>query len=206
MSGVKLRFWRWLGVEQPLYDHAYVRISTNGTTWTTVWQNAATIEDNAWTLVEYDISAIADGQDKVYLRFTMGATDGAWNYCGWNIDDLEVSAYKCELNPDADADDIPDAIDNCPLVYNPGQEDTDSNGVGDACCCAGFKGNMDCGADGLVTMTDLTVLIDHLYIGLAPICCPATAMLDGDALITMSDLTLMIDNLYITLTPLPACP
>ena len=34
---------------------------------------------------------------------------------------------------DADQDCIPDSIDNCPLVANPGQEDSTSNGVGDVC-------------------------------------------------------------------------
>jgi len=45
LSNVSLKFCRWLGVEQPLYDHAYVRVSNNGTNWTTFWQNSATVED-----------------------------------------------------------------------------------------------------------------------------------------------------------------
>jgi hypothetical protein len=206
MSGVHLKFWRWLGVEQPTYDHAYIRVSTDGTNWTTVWENTAGVEDDAWMLVDYDISAVADGQSKVYIRFTMGSTDGSWQYCGWNIDDLEVSAYKCELNPDSDIDGVPDATDNCPFAYNPGQEDSDGDGIGDACCCAGTKGNVDCGADGLVTMDDLTVLIDHLFISLDPLCCPNQAVLDQDVTISMSDMTVLIDHLFITLEPLPACP
>jgi len=35
--------------------------------------------------------------------------------------------------PDTDNDGVPDACDNCPLVANPGQEDGNENGVGDAC-------------------------------------------------------------------------
>jgi hypothetical protein len=34
---------------------------------------------------------------------------------------------------DSDGDGIPDGIDNCPYAYNPGQLDSNRNGVGDAC-------------------------------------------------------------------------
>ncbi|MFC1851495.1 C25 family cysteine peptidase, partial [candidate division CSSED10-310 bacterium] len=92
LAQVTLKFWRWLGVEQPSYDHAYLRVSTNGSTWTTVWQNTAAVEDSGWSLQEYDISSVADGAATVYLRWTIGTTDGSWTYCGWNIDDVEIWA------------------------------------------------------------------------------------------------------------------
>ena len=92
LSNVSLKFWRWLGVEQPLYDHAYVRASNNGSSWTTIWENAAEITDYAWILQEFDISSVADNQTTVYLRWTMGATDVGWQYCGWNIDDVQIVA------------------------------------------------------------------------------------------------------------------
>jgi hypothetical protein len=89
-QAVSVRFRRWLGVEQPSYDHAYFRVSNDGVNWTTVWQNGSEIADAAWQLVSYDISAIADGHRTVYLRWTMGTTDSSWLYCGWNVDDVEI--------------------------------------------------------------------------------------------------------------------
>ena len=92
----RLHFWRWLGVERSRYDHAYVRVSNNGSTWTTVWENPdAETADREWKKMDLDISAVADGQPTVYLRWTMGTTDGGWTYCGWNIDDVSLTALDC---------------------------------------------------------------------------------------------------------------
>jgi agmatine deiminase len=90
LDRVSLRFMRWLGVEQPQYDHAYIRVSTDGTNWSTIWSNGSTIEDTSWQQQEFDISQYADGQSTVYLRWTMGSTDSIWNFCGWNIDDVQI--------------------------------------------------------------------------------------------------------------------
>jgi hypothetical protein len=37
------------------------------------------------------------------------------------------------VEPDGDRDGVPDARDNCPMVANPTQQDTDLDGTGDAC-------------------------------------------------------------------------
>jgi len=95
-TNVHLSFWRWLGVEQPAYDHAYVRVSNNGATWYTIWENGMEITDSAWIYQHFDISDYAADQPTVYIRWTMGTTDSSWRYCGWNIDDVELSAFECE--------------------------------------------------------------------------------------------------------------
>jgi hypothetical protein len=41
--------------------------------------------------------------------------------------------FNSETDPDADGDGVPDSTDNCPAVSNPGQEDVDGDGAGDAC-------------------------------------------------------------------------
>jgi hypothetical protein len=44
---------------------------------------------------------------------------------------------------DTDGDGIPDDIDNCPTVYNPGQEDFNNDGYGDACQDSDYDGILD---------------------------------------------------------------
>ena len=89
-ADVELRFSRWLNVEQPAYDQAYLEVSNNGVTWTQIWTNSEQITDAAWTLVSYDISAIADDAETVYIRWGI-ESDGYWQFSGWNIDDVALT-------------------------------------------------------------------------------------------------------------------
>jgi hypothetical protein len=124
------------------------------------------------------------------------------------FDTASVSRRACGF--DVDGDGHCPGCDNCPDTYNPTQQDTDHDGIGDACdaCCIGERGNVDGSSDNLVTMGDLTVMIDHLFITLTPLACSDEGNVDlsPDGLITMGDLTVMIDHLFISLAPLPPCP
>ncbi|OPX21420.1 MAG: hypothetical protein B1H04_06700, partial [Planctomycetales bacterium 4484_123] len=94
-SDVTLEFWRWLGVENHTWDHAAVEVSNDATNWTTVWANgSATIEDSAWTPQQFDISAVADDEPAVWIRWRMGPTDTGLTFCGWNIDDVVVTGSR----------------------------------------------------------------------------------------------------------------
>lgn len=120
LYNVHLKFWRWLGVEQPIYDHAYIRISTDNSNWYQLWTNAEEITDSNWQEITLDISEYADNQPQVFLRWTMGETDGGWMYCGWNIDDVQILGFEGIL---VDTDDIviltPQLFDNYPNPFNP---------------------------------------------------------------------------------------
>ncbi len=106
--GVRLDFFRWLGVEQDEYDHAYLE-GNNGTSWVPIFENGGiTIDDGAWTKVSYDVSSIADGNPNFRIRFGIGRTDGGWQYCGWNIDDIEITGYSCVPLADVSVDLVPD--------------------------------------------------------------------------------------------------
>jgi hypothetical protein len=133
LTNVTLKFWRWLGVEQPSYDHAYVRVSNDGSSWTTLWENSAVVEDSAWSQQEYDISSVADNQATVYLRWTIGTTDGSWQYCGWNIDDVEIWGLGGVEPTCSDG------------IQNQGEDLIDCGGPCPACSCLV---NNDC-SDGL---------------------------------------------------------
>ncbi|MBD3233932.1 MAG: M28 family peptidase [candidate division Zixibacteria bacterium] len=117
--GVTFSFWRWLGVERNIYDRAFLQ-GYNGSSWITIFENGGgTIDESAWGEQSYDVSEMADGNPNFKVRFGIGETDVAWQYCGWNIDDLKVSGYSCEGGqvPDVAVEMIPD---DPPIVVPPG--------------------------------------------------------------------------------------
>lgn len=74
-------------------------------------------------------------------------------------------------------------------------------------CCVGVTGNVDCDPAQGIDIVDLTRLIDHMLVSLAPLCCPDEANVDGDpaTIIDISDLTRLIDYLYVSLNPTGPC-
>ncbi|HEV8112452.1 MAG TPA: hypothetical protein VGR31_06720 [Planctomycetota bacterium] len=87
--GTRLRFKRWLTVEQGIYDQA--RILVNGNQ---VWTNPVMghTVDTAWSTQEIDISAFADNNAAVTIQFDL-RSDGGLELGGWQIDDVVVLSY-----------------------------------------------------------------------------------------------------------------
>ncbi len=65
---------------------------------------------------------------------------------------------------DFDADTVPDSCDNCPEIANPGQEDRNDNGIGNACdyICG------DANVDAQVNIGDAVFLINYIFNGGEP--------------------------------------
>jgi hypothetical protein len=72
------------------------------------------------TWVPYDAGLV----DHLFLMFGL-------------MESIQPLFFKQRLpfQADADMDGIADAYDNCPTAWNPRQEDTNGDGVGDACEC-----------------------------------------------------------------------
>ncbi len=120
LSGVVLKFQRYLNVEQPTYDHAYLSVSTDGTSFSTIWSNNAEITDSSFSEQVFDISSIADEKETVYIRWTMGTTDGSWKFSGWNIDDVQI--WGLNADDTSAAGDLPNykvGLNNYPNPFNP---------------------------------------------------------------------------------------
>ncbi|MBL8729520.1 MAG: hypothetical protein JNM25_13890 [Planctomycetes bacterium] len=85
LSGVRLRFKRWLTVEDATYDQA--RLFVNGVL---IWQNptGAALVDTSWQQVDYAIPN-ADNNPFVQIEWRL-KSDGSVQLGGWNIDDVEV--------------------------------------------------------------------------------------------------------------------
>jgi hypothetical protein len=88
---VSVRFQRWLNSDYHPYVDAMIEASNNGTSWTTIWTNGNQLyKENAWAQRICDLSAVADNQATVWVRWGYKVSSGAYAYSGWNIDDIEI--------------------------------------------------------------------------------------------------------------------
>jgi len=93
---------------------------------------------------------------------------------------------------DTDGDTVPDSCDNCPETVNPWQEDSNGNGIGDACdyLCG------DANGDGEISVGDAVFLINTVFKGgpQPDPRCSGDANNDGD--VSVGDAVFLINNVF----------
>ena len=78
-------------------------------------------------------------------------------------------------------------------------------------CCSGMTGNVNCSESDDPDISDITRLIDYLYLSREPLCCEQEADTNGsngppESEPDISDVTYLIDYLYLSRRPLAECP
>ncbi len=73
-------------------------------------------------------------------------------------------------------------------------------------CCLGTRGNVDCDASNSIDISDLTALVDYLWISQRPLCCPVSASLDGQPNTDIVDVLALVEYMYISFGAVPPCP
>ncbi|MDH4156765.1 MAG: CRTAC1 family protein [candidate division Zixibacteria bacterium] len=145
--------------------------------------------------------------DSILVEWPSGLTDTLLN-----VDGDQFLVVTEGLTLDLDGDGILGGDDNCPLDYNPDQEDTDGVPPGDSCCCRGHSGNANNDPDDKVNISDVSYVLAYLF-GIPsgpPPACPAEGNANGgpDSKVNISDVSYLLAYLFgIPSGPPPAaCP
>jgi hypothetical protein len=179
-SGGQIRFNQICDTEAG-FDYCNVEIAPDGINWQTV----ATYDGAhaAWGPVTIDVPQLA-GQPNARIRFRL-STDPGVTEDGWHIDDVRVrGAGAACVTSDTDGDGITDGLDNCTLVANPDQRDTNGDGYGNAC-------DADLDNDGHINFTDLGAL-KSVFFRRGDL----DADLNGDGVVNFGDLGIMKGSFF----------
>jgi hypothetical protein len=160
-----------------------------------------------WLLSE-DLTISSSGQSETFSgTFELGDS--------WNADSVKIIAivqnysskqiYQVhqvninEMNPDIDDDGVLNGDDNCIDIFNPGQEDTDLDLIGDVCdpcdnlvyIMGNLNGDIINGQPG-IDILDVLELVDYLIDGDSYECQDDIMNINGDGFINVVDVISLI--------------
>ncbi len=78
----------------------------------------------------------------------------------------------------------------------------------EACCgnyTSGQTGNTDCDILGKRNLSDITTLIDHIFLTKIELCCAKNGNVNADTKVNLADITRLIDNVFLTKAETEAC-
>jgi hypothetical protein len=142
--------------------------------------------------------------------------DGYFKYYEYEflIDDLlPGQEYRVVITSFECGSMLPDALPVETAIFGNAKAATP---LGSSLCCHGRVGNADCDDTERVSMVDIVVLVDHLFIRGKPLCCVEESDVNQSGGVspkpedvTMADILKLVDYLYITGPDnmiLPECP
>ena len=134
----------------------------------------------------------------------------------WNADSVKIIAlvqnhsskqiYQVsgvninDMNPDIDDDGVLNGEDNCVEFFNPGQEDSDSDLIGDVCdpcdnlvyVLGNISGDTDNLGNPLVDLIDVLSLVDYLISGDSYECQDSVMNINEDSFINVVDVIALV--------------
>jgi hypothetical protein len=89
-SPVVLEFYRWLNSDSAPAMANRVEVF-DGSSWQTVWQSAASVQDNSWQRQQFDVSVYKNANMRVRFGFNVAAAGGS-AVSSWNLDDVTITS------------------------------------------------------------------------------------------------------------------
>jgi len=137
----------------------------------------------------------------------------------WNADSVQIIAlvqnystkqiYQVSqvninnMNPDIDDDGVLNAEDNCIDIFNPGQEDSDGDLIGDVCdpcdnlvyVLGNINGDTDGSGEPVIDLMDVLTLVDYLLLGDSYECQEPIMNINEDGFINVVDVIVLVQSI-----------
>lgn len=96
-GSLTLSFHRWLNSDYAPYMKNTVEV-WSGSGWVTLWSSGGppSINDNAWTLIQHDLTSYKNANMQIRFGFNI-TSNGVFSIGSWNLDDVLVSGRASSL-------------------------------------------------------------------------------------------------------------